>query len=1096
MKTVNGSISDFHNGVQSGNIIWWNQFANTNAFSYTFETFFHPFVGDLIAKLNKTSIAGMMDPAFLGNLKRDYSSFYTIDATTTGTGDTVAVSIPPGIIDTSVGGPYAVYNWELFYHIPVMIAVHMSQNQRFAEAQQWFHLVFDPTFTDSSSSPSYPFWKFVGFRQPNLVENLVEILSYTGSDPTQLKLKQQVLAGYNEVLTTPFDPHAVARTRPLAYMYYVVMKYLDNLIAWGDSLFMQNTIETINEATLCYVLAANLLGPLPEQLPVQGMSAAKNYKSLAAAGMDALGNALVDLEVQFPFNTGLPVSQNGGSGGGSQTGPLFGTAQTLYFCFPPNQKLLSYWSTVEDRLFKIRHCENIQGVFEQLPLFDPPIDPGMLVQAAAAGISIGSIVSGLNQPVGPYRSQILIQKALELANEVRSFGASLLAAFEKGEAEHVAFMRQTDEVNLQTAMQNVRFLQYKQAQESTQALLRTRANVLERYTYYLSLLNLSPDSTTVPQTFDTSNIPELTETTFDSVYQTLVGQFDLQILPQQYPALQLAGTNDPSSQSGASGNGQLFLNSNEDSELNHNLTTMRDTHEAASTCVAVAGVLTMIPEFNIDLAFWGIGALSKLFGGSKLSDAAKVAADVLQIIAGHEQDQGQISGKTGGYQRRTSDWTYQANAAARELMQIGRQLIGSLIAEQVANHEYVAAQLQVQQATDIQTYMQQKFTTEDLYKWMQGQLTASYYQYYRFAFDRARTAEQTMKQELMRPELDQTTFIQFNYWDSGHQGLLSGEALHLDVKRLEMAYYDSNVRELEITRHVSLRQLNPLALLALRTTGQCTFTVPEWFFDRDCPGHYMRRIKSVGLSLPSVVGSYSTVNCTVTLQSSSVRVSSLLDSGNHYARQGPNDPRFVDYFGSTDSIVTSSGTNDSGLFDTNLKDERFLPFEGAGAVNSTWQFELPSAFPAFDYTTITDAILHIRYTARQAGDPLASQCVKELQAAFKTGTDNLQLLFMLRNDFPTEWAAFVNSTSGTPTFNFTLQLGYFPYAVQGLTVKPTGIALYNDSLTPASPQPSLSVLPAKLDTASSSATVSIPADSAALTQKANQVYMVITYSAG
>ena len=41
------------------------------------------------------------------------------------------------------------------------------------------------------------------------------------------------------------------------------MKYLDNLIAWGDSLFTQMTIETVNEATLCYVLAANLLGPAP-----------------------------------------------------------------------------------------------------------------------------------------------------------------------------------------------------------------------------------------------------------------------------------------------------------------------------------------------------------------------------------------------------------------------------------------------------------------------------------------------------------------------------------------------------------------------------------------------------------------------------------------------------------------------------------------------------------------------------------------------------------------------------------------------------------------------------------------------------------------
>ena len=153
--------------------------------------------------------------------------------------------------------------------------------------------------------------------------------------------------------------------------------------------------------------------------------------------MDPMGNALVDLEVQFPFNMTQPPP----SGGQSLSGPLFGIGQTLYFCIPPNQTLLGYWDIVADRLFKIRNCENIQGAVVQLPLFDPPIDPGMLVQAAAEGIDIGSIVSGLNQPVGPVRSLVLIQKAIELAGEVRSFGGSLLAVLEKGDAEHLAALR-------------------------------------------------------------------------------------------------------------------------------------------------------------------------------------------------------------------------------------------------------------------------------------------------------------------------------------------------------------------------------------------------------------------------------------------------------------------------------------------------------------------------------------------------------------------------------------------------------------------------------------------------------------------------------
>ena len=116
-----------------------------------------------------------------------------------------------------------------------------------------------------------------------------------------------------------------------------------------------------------------------------------------------------------------------------------------------------------DRLFKIRHCMNIEGVVRQLALFDPPIDPGMLVKAAAAGIDIGSIVSGLNQPLGPVRCPLLIQKALELCGEVRGLGSALLSAIEKGDGEHLALLRQGHEIKIQQMMQDVRFLQWKQA---------------------------------------------------------------------------------------------------------------------------------------------------------------------------------------------------------------------------------------------------------------------------------------------------------------------------------------------------------------------------------------------------------------------------------------------------------------------------------------------------------------------------------------------------------------------------------------------------------------------------------------------------------
>ncbi len=82
----------------------------------------------------------------------------------------------------------------------------------------------------------------------------------------------------------------------------------------------------------------------------------------------------------------------------------------------------------------------------------------------------------------------------------------------------------------------------------------------------------------------------------------------------------------------------------------------------------------------------------------------------------------------------------------------------------------------------------------------------------------------------------------------------------------------------------------------------------------------------------------------------------------------------IRYSGSMQTIVTSSAQNDSGLFETNLRDERYLPFENSGVIRE-WSLELPAnpslGDPAqFDHDTISDVILHVRYTAREGGELL------------------------------------------------------------------------------------------------------------------------------
>jgi hypothetical protein len=278
----------------------------------------------------------------------------------------------------------------------------------------------------------------------------------------------------------------------------------------------------------------------------------------------------------------------------------------------------------------------------------------------------------------------------------------------------------------------------------------------------------------------------------------------------------------------------------------------------------------------------------------------------------------------------------------------------------------------------------------------------------------------------------------FGYWDSLRKGLLAGERLQLDLRRLEVAYIDQNRRDYELTKHISLALLDPFALHLLRTTGKCIVTLPEWLFDRDHPGHYMRRIKSVSLTLPAVVGPYTSVNCRLTLQSSAVRVSPTLLPGEPEDRYLPDpdmigDPRFRLDLGSVQSIATSRAQSDAGLFEVNFRDERYLPFEGAGAV-STWLIELDPRCNEFDLGTLSDVVMELRYTAREGGEHMRERCLAEVVQA-STSTPQGRL-FSARTDFADAWNAFLHPIDNRPDQTLILDLDQnrFPFRAQQGTI--------------------------------------------------------------
>ena len=153
------------------------------------------------------------------------------------------------------------------------------------------------------------------------------------------------------------------------------------------------------------------------------------------------------------------------------------------------------------------------------------------------------------------------------------------------------------------------------------------------------------------------------------------------------------------------------------------------------------------------------------------------------------------------------------------------------------------------------------------------------------------------------------------------------------------------------------------------------------------------------------------------------------------------------------SIVTSSAQADSGLFETNLRDERYLPFEGSGVAGSQWQLSLPSDVRQFDFDTITDVILHVRYTAREGGDLLKAAAVQNLQDSInKAQTVGSVCLFSIRHEFPSDWAKFQSVTiSGaitTAELSLTLTADLYPFWAQNPVLKAVQIFAETASITP------------------------------------------------
>jgi hypothetical protein len=793
------------------------------------------------------------------------------------------------------------YYWEIFFHIPYLIAQALNQAQRFEDARTWYEHVFDPT-EKVTTADARPYWKFLPFHDAT-----------DGRDQSYLEDPDQ-LSRYRD---DPFDPHGLAQLRPVAYRKAFVMSYIDNLLDWGDLLFQQYTRETIGEAVMLYVLAANLLGKRPDELGKRKLALpTQSYAELRDA--QPLDEELLALERELP-----PTPESfllAATPNDSITNP--------YFFIPENQQFIDYWDRVADRLFKIRNGLNLDGVKQSLALFSPPVDVLALVKAFAGGGGLAQALSDYNAAVPHYRCTFLLAKARELAGRASQLGGALLSALEKQDAEELNLLRNTQERGILELTLDIKQQQLEAARQSAAGLRASLNSARTRQAYYRRMLA-----------------------------EGLSG----------YEIWQLVATS-------------IALNL---------------TYGAASLSHASSGA-ALIPNLG---SFFAI-----TFGGLQIAPSLKATSEALGAAASANSSMSSLASLLGGWDRRRQEWELQRDLSGHDIEQITRQINAADIQVEIARQEIQVQRRQIRNNQSIDTFMKSKFTSQQLYRWMVGKLSALYFQTYQLALDYAKSAARALQFEQGWTEGEAPTIGAY-YWDSLHKGLLAGERLQLDLDRMEKTYLDKNKRRFEISKTVSLMLTDPLALVSLQQKGSCEFELPEALFDQDFPGHYCRQIKSISVSFPAVVGPYENFNATLTQLGHRTLLRPDLD-GVKYLLTGegeqPGSLRFD--WRPTQQVALSRGVNDSGLFQLNYQDERFLPFEGTGAV-SRWRLQINGVDGQQHRAHLRDVILTVQYTALPGGDDFADKVKTALPPVGRARMLNFAY------DAPQEWQAFLMDPS-------------------------------------------------------------------------------------
>jgi hypothetical protein len=408
----------------------------------------------------------------------------------------------------------------------------------------------------------------------------------------------------------------------------------------------------------------------------------------------------------------------------------------------------------------------------------------------------------------------------------------------------------------------------------------------------------------------------------------------------------------------------------------------------------IAAMKKLVSFANAAVGLSQATAAADTTGKAALSVVALATAGgaLANIELAAAEQRSQEASLRASFERREQEWALQQTLARHDAAIAGQNVTLSRARADLAADEVTMAMTAQRHAQSAVAYLAGRRLTGEMYAWMAGELAEVYRYLLRQATSVAHLAEQQLAFERQQPP---PAIIQASYWTVGtsgdgraapdRRGITGSARLLRDLTELDQYAFETNRRKLNLEHVFPLSLIAPEAFANFRRTGVLPFATPMEAFDRRFPGHLLRTIRRVRLSIVALVAPHQGIAATLTCSGQS-RV--VISASGAFQTLTLNRP--------PEAVAYTSPSNMTGTFDLDPQPELKYWFEDHGA-DTTWEFRLPRAANPIDYRSIAEIYVTVEYTALYDAD--YARIVKATLPQRARGTFALSL----RHDVPDAW---------------------------------------------------------------------------------------------